>query len=104
MMGFLQVVLILAAFIAAFAGISLFLYFCLSAIKNHFINKIVLVIFCILFLPCMLFLWSTGKITEKEKVLFPFLSFNLRARSRIVLFATAVYAIIYYALFQMVFS
>ena len=99
--GFGMVVVCLVVMGAFLVGMSYLCIKVLNSIKNPRLFRCVFVILCILFLPVMLCIWSTNKLTNSEKMLAPF-SFSLRARSKLVVISLMLYIALYYYLFTLI--
>lgn len=95
-------ILAVIGIIVAIFAIGFLLQVIIHIIPNTTVKRIVAIVFWIAFLPAMLAMWSSERVTESERTLFPF-SITLRNRGRAVFISLLLYAFLYYKLFSIIF-
>lgn len=99
MKDFTMLLLFLVLICVVLAATALLFVFIINSISNTRLRKIVIVLLTIFFMPVMLVIWSSLKLTDAERRLAPF-SLSLHTRSRLVLLSLVVYIVIYYFVFN----
>ena len=102
-MGFFTVIILLAIILGGVAAITFVFWRILAAIKNEKTRRVVFILMCILFLPAMLLGWSAERLTENERKTIPF-NWSVHTRSRLIVISLIAYAVIYYMLFEYLFT
>ena len=93
-LGFLSVIIVLVIIGVIFSALALLFVFILNSITNTQLRKAVFILLTIFFLPIMLFVRSSLKLTDAERALAPF-SFDLHVRSKLITLTSIVYIAIY---------